>query len=414
LAAIIQNKPFDSAARGIWTSDAVIQVLRSIPLHLFQSPRSIGRQRTFRHRSPLKQRNLKEETARRQTGSLVLGPAAHRNPKSVNLGLEKALEFYYWLESSSRFRHDEATCKEMALILVKGNRMNLLWDFLKNMSKRHKAGSLVTTPTMTSLIKALGEEGMANEAASAFYRMKQFSCKPDVCAYNNLIHALCRVGFFDRARSLLAKMELPGFRCPPDVYTYTIMIASYCRFAFECGSRKAVRRRIWEANRLFRLMIFKGHEPDVVTYNSLINGCCKTSRIERALELLEDMEKRGCLPNRITYNSFIRYFSVVNEVERAVKMLRTMQEKNRGVPSSSSYTPIVHSLCEAGRGGEALSFVEEMVAGGSVPREYTYKLVFKSVGGSVDPNLAKLVETKVQDRIRCVRKAKPLMGKQKI
>ncbi|GAA0164722.1 hypothetical protein LIER_43692 [Lithospermum erythrorhizon] len=86
----------------------------------------------------------------------------------------------------------------------------------------------------------------------------------------------------------------------------------------EVGCRKAIRRRIWEANHLFRLMLFKGFSPDVVTYNCLINGCCKTYRIDRALELFEDMSKRGCMPNRVTYDSFIRYFSAVNEIDKAV------------------------------------------------------------------------------------------------
>ena len=94
-------------------------------------------------------------------------------------------------------------------------------------------------------------------------------------------------------------------------------------------------------------MLFKGFVPDVVTCNCLINGCCKTNRIERALELFEDMNKRGCVPNRVTYNSFIRYFSVVNEIDKAVEMLRKMQNMNHGLATTSSYTPIIHVLCDA-------------------------------------------------------------------
>ncbi|KAL8467083.1 hypothetical protein ACS0TY_035970 [Phlomoides rotata] len=417
LAAIIQNKPFNTFPpphQRLWTSETVIQILRSIPLHLFQSPRSIGRQNTFRHRSPLRQRNLRQETVKYQKGSLILGPAAHRDPKLLNLGLEKALEFYYWVETHFGFQHNEQTCKEMALVLVKGNRINLFWDFLKNMSGRNRNCNLVTTASMTCLIKALGEEGLVNEAVSAFYRMKQFHCKPDVCAYNVVIYALCRVGFFKKARFMLNQMEIPGFRCPPDVFTYTIMISSYCRYAMETGSRKAIRRRVWEANHLFRLMIFKGFVPDVVTYNCLINGCCKTNRIGRALELFDDMSKRGCVPNRITYNSFIRYYSAVNEVDRAIVMLRMMQEKGHGVPTSSSYTPIIHTLCEVGRLEEAVGFLVELTEGGSIPREYTYRLVcnvLESVGKMdlLHEKMCRHVESGIENRIRRVMKVKPTM-----
>ncbi|RAL45190.1 hypothetical protein DM860_014600 [Cuscuta australis] len=382
LAAIIQNRPFDASLllpspnRPVWTTDTVSEVLRSIPRFLFRSPRSIGRQSGFRHRSPLRQRNLREESDKARTGKLLLGPAAYRDPEKVKLGLEKALEFFDWVETHSGFTHDELTCREMAIVLAKGSGLlKPLLFFLKRMSKR----GLVTTPTITCLIKVLGEEGLANEALFTFYRMKQFHCRPDVHCYNTLIYALCRVGKFEKAKSLLQQMELPGFRCPPDKFTYTVLISSHCRHAMETGCRKAIRRRMWEANHLFRLMLFKGFAPDVVTYNSLINGCCKTFRIDRALELLRDMEKRGCDPNRVTYGSFIRYYSAVNEIEKGVEMMRRMVARGHGVATNSCYTPLIHGLCEAGRAVEAWDLVVESVKGGSIPREHTYSMVIKGL-----------------------------------
>ncbi|KAI3977949.1 hypothetical protein MKX01_032326 [Papaver californicum] len=213
------------------------------------------------------------------------------------------------------------------------------------MERRNGGRLLVTTTTVTCLIKVLGEEGLVHEALAAFYRMKQLHCRPD----------------FRKARFLLEQMELPGARCPPDTFTYTILL-------------KAIRRRLWEANHMFRHMIFKGFTPDVVTYNCLIDGCCKTYRIERALELFDDMLKKCCVPNRITYNSFIRYYSAVNEIDKAVEMMCKM----------NSYTPIIHAVCEGGRVLEARDFLMELVDGGSFPREYTAKLVrdaLKSTGG---------------------------------
>ncbi|KAL8502326.1 hypothetical protein ACS0TY_021457 [Phlomoides rotata] len=206
---------------------------------------------------PLRQRNLRQETVKYQKGSLILGLAAHRDPKLLNLGLEKALEFYYCVKIFFRLDFDD-----------------------------NKLG--------------------------------------------------CILSILD---------------------TLTLQEGDY--------------GRVWETNHLFRLMIFKGFVPDVVTYNCLINGCCKTNRIGRELELFDDMSKRGCVPNRITYNSFIRYYSAVNEVDRAIVMLRMMQEKGHGVPTSSSCIPIIHTFCEVGRLDEAVGFMVELTEGGSIPREFT-------------------------------------------
>ena len=426
LAAIIKNQPFETsistsasvqntpqAKIPIWTTETVTEVLRFIPRFLFQSPRSIGSQKGFRHRAPLRQRSLKIESFKAQKGILVLGPAAHRNQEKINLGLKKATDFYYWVESHFGFIHSEFTCKEMALVLVKGNSLKPLWEFLRKMSRK----GIVNTSIMTCVIKVLGEEGLVNEALAAFYRMKQFHCKPDVVAFNTIIHALCRVRNFKKAKLLLEQMVLPGFRCPPDTFTYTILISSYCRYGMETGVKKATRRRLWEANHLFRIMMFKGFVPDVVTYNCLINGCCKTYRIERALELLDDMIKRGCLPNRVTYNSFIRYYSAVNEIDRAIEMLKKMKELNHATPTTSSYTPIIHAFCEAGRVVEAWDFLVELVEQGSIPREYTYTLVQDALKSSsqinvLDRKYCKKIEEGIQHRITQVMTLKPILKRE--
>ncbi|XP_010416682.1 PREDICTED: pentatricopeptide repeat-containing protein At1g77405-like [Camelina sativa] len=424
IAAMIQNRPFDavlasSTVANPWSQQLVSDVLRSIPRFFFISPRSIGRQKGFRHRSPLKQRNLREESQRRRSEVLVLGPAAYMDPKKVSLGLQKAMEFFFWIETHFGFDHNEVTGRDMACLLAKGNDFTGLWDFLRQVSRRENGKNVVTTASVTCLMKCLGEEGFVKEALATFYRMKEYHCKPDVYAYNTIINALCRVANFKKARFLLDQMQLPGFRYPPDIYTYTILISSYCRYGMQTGCRKAIRRRMWEANRMFREMLFRGFVPDVVTYNCLIDGCCKTNRIGRALELFEDMKKRGCVPNQVTYNSFIRYYSVTNEIERAIEMMRTMKKMDHGVPGSSTYTPLIHALVETRRAAEARDLVVEMVEAGVVPREYTYKLVLDALSSegmadTLDEELHKRMREGIEERCRRVMRIKPVMARKEI
>ncbi|CAA7013431.1 unnamed protein product [Microthlaspi erraticum] len=424
IAAMIQNRTFDavlasSTVSRPWSQQLVSDILRSIPRFFFTSPRSIGRQKGFRHRSPLKQRNLREESVRRRSEVLVLGPGAYMDPKKVSLGLQKATEFFFWIETHFGFDHNEITCRDMACLFAKGNDFNGLWEFLRQVSRKQNGGELVTTSSITCLMKCLGEEGFVKEALATFYRMKEYHCKPDVYAYNTIINALCRVGNFKKARFLLEQMQLPGFRYPPDTYTYTILISSYCRYAMETGCRKAIRRRMWEANRMFREMLFRGFVPDVVTYNCLIDGCCKTNRIGRALELFEDMKKRECVPNQVTYNSFIRYYSVTNEIERAIEMMRMMEKMGHCVPGSSTYTPVIHALVETRRAVEARDMVVEMVEAGLVPREHTYKLVLdalssEGIADTLDVELHKRVRKGIEQRCTRVMKIKPVMARKEI
>ncbi|KAE8728335.1 hypothetical protein F3Y22_tig00004620pilonHSYRG00085 [Hibiscus syriacus] len=143
ISMMLQNRPFDahlasSTISNPWTTDSVSDILRSIPNFFFKLPRSIGRQKGFRHRAPSK-RNLKQEKSKISHNVIVVGPAAYRNPQ-----------------------------KEMS---------------------RSGNGRLVTTSSVTCLIKFLGDEGVGN---------------------------------FNKARFLLEQMELPGGSIPRE-YTYKLV-----------------------------------------------------------------------------------------------------------------------------------------------------------------------------------------------
>ncbi|KAL3572807.1 hypothetical protein D5086_026711 [Populus alba] len=162
-------------------------------------------------------------------------------------------------------------------------------------------------------------------------------------------------------------------------------------------------------------------KPDVYAYNTLIYALCRVGNFKRARFLLEQMELPGfrCPPDIYTYTILIssccRSFSVVNEIDKAVEMLRRMQKMNHGLATTSSYTPIIHALCEAGRVLEARDFLVELVDGGLIPREYTYRLVcdaLKSVreGSSLGGEFDKRIKDGIEDRYRKVKNVKPIMA----
>uniref|UniRef100_A0A0D9VYP9 Pentacotripeptide-repeat region of PRORP domain-containing protein n=1 Tax=Leersia perrieri TaxID=77586 RepID=A0A0D9VYP9_9ORYZ len=354
LVALLQRRRFDATLRPSPTfrglsPSSIAAALAAIPrLLLPSSPRRLCPQRPFPSPS--------SAPTRRLAAALTLAFLSWSHSHAANPRLPVP-------------RLAEPTLRATALALARARALPALFRLLRDHSH------LVSTAALTDVIRALGEEGLPRQALAAFHRARQLRCSPDAQCHNTLLAALCRNGWFRDARFVLDQMERPGARCGPDSYTYTVLISWYCRIGVETGCRKAARRRIYEAGRLFRRMGEKGLEPDVVTYNCLINGLCKTYRVERAHEVFDEMLRKGCTPNRVTYNSFVRYYSVVNEVDKAVKWMREMVVKGHGGPTSSTYTPIIHSLCESRRISEARQFIIEMAGRGHLPREHTYKLV---------------------------------------
>ncbi|KAJ9146265.1 hypothetical protein P3X46_028552 [Hevea brasiliensis] len=107
--------------------------------HSQNSSSSIGPQNSTRHRSPFKQRKLEQES-NKYIKVLTLGPDAYRDHKTVNLGFNIAVElfffFFRWVETYFSVAHAEMTCREMACVLARGNRLKKLWKFLKKLARR--------------------------------------------------------------------------------------------------------------------------------------------------------------------------------------------------------------------------------------------------------------------------------------
>jgi pentatricopeptide repeat protein len=76
----------------------------------------------------------------------------------------------------------------------------------------------------------------------------------------------------------------------PDIYTYNIMIEGMCKAGkVEDG---------WD---LFCSLSLKGVKPNVVTYTTMISGFCRKGLNKEADALFRDMKEDGTLPDSGCY-----------------------------------------------------------------------------------------------------------------
>jgi pentatricopeptide repeat protein len=61
------------------------------------------------------------------------------------------------------------------------------------------------------------------------------------------------------------------------------------------------------AERIFAEMkeVPQNPKPDLITFSTMIKGYCKGRQIEKALSLLQDMEKAQIKPDEVLYNSLL-------------------------------------------------------------------------------------------------------------
>ncbi|RID78246.1 hypothetical protein BRARA_A01091 [Brassica rapa] len=145
-----------------------------------------------------------------------------------------------------------------------------------------KGGYRLNQHVYSVLISGLFKEGRAEEAMSLWKKMGERDCKPNIVVYSALVDGLCREGKPDEAKEILNEMISNG--CLPNAYTYS----SLMRGLFKAGlSEEAI-------------------QPDVVTYNILLDGLCVHKDVSRAVDLLNCMLERGCDPDVITCNVFLK------------------------------------------------------------------------------------------------------------
>jgi leucine-rich PPR motif-containing protein len=58
-------------------------------------------------------------------------------------------------------------------------------------------------------------------------------------------------------------------------------------------------------------MMDQGIPPNIVTYNTVIDGLCKAQVVDRAKGVFQQMIDKGVKPNNVTYNCLIHgYLSI--------------------------------------------------------------------------------------------------------
>lgn len=102
-----------------------------------------------------------------------------------------------------------------------------------------------------------------------------------------------------------------------------------------------------------------GVEPDIVSYNMLLNGYLKKGDDDGFEEILKEIAHRVLEPNVVTFNCRISKFCGKNESFKAEELLDVMVSK--GIqPNLGTFNPIIEGFCKEGDVGSALRVFKRM------------------------------------------------------
>ncbi|KAF3534414.1 hypothetical protein DY000_02040417 [Brassica cretica] len=228
----------------------------------------------------------------------------------------------------------------------------------------------------TSMVQALCRHSKFREAESLIENMCKENCAPSVATFNAFIKGLCDAGRIDWAEKVFIQME-QQYKCYPNIVTYNELLD---------GLSKA--NRIEEAYSLTREISMRGVEWSSSTYNTLLHGSCSAGLPGIALQLAGKMVVDGKSPDEITRNMIVLAYCKLGKVERAVQMLDQVScgGGRKWRPDVISYTNVIWGLCSSNCREDAVIILERMISERIVPSVATWNILLRCF--IIDDNLS--------------------------
>ncbi|CAA3020790.1 pentatricopeptide repeat-containing At2g31400, chloroplastic [Olea europaea subsp. europaea] len=181
----------------------------------------------------------------------------------------------------------------------------------------------------------------------------------DIYTYNTLLDAACNGGHIDVAFDIMS--EMPTKKILPHEVTYSTIIRG-------CAKARKLNRALSlfsemkceEALNIGKEMESMGIKNDVVTYNALLDGFGKQGMYDRVKELFAKMKAENLLPNLLTYSTLISVYSKEGLYRDAIEVYREF--KQQGMKADVVfYSKLIDALCKMGLVESSKIILDEMM-----------------------------------------------------
>ncbi|XP_021768146.1 pentatricopeptide repeat-containing protein At5g46580, chloroplastic-like [Chenopodium quinoa] len=165
------------------------------------------------------------------------------------------------------------------------------------------------------LCKMFGEAGDYDGIRFVLQEMKSLEVQPNLIVYNTLLEAMGKAGKPGLARSLFEEMVESGVT--PNEKTLTALVKVYGKARW---SKDALE--LWDRMRS------NGWPMDFILYNTLLSMCADLGLEEEAERLFEDMKQsQHCRPDSFSYTAMLNVYGSGRKVDRAMELFEEMSKR---------------------------------------------------------------------------------------
>jgi pentatricopeptide repeat protein len=170
------------------------------------------------------------------------------------------------------------------------------------------------------------------------------------------------------------KAQIPDYTTPAGIYQTLIKVL-------------AQRKLQTQAMDVYHDMRENKLQPNLATFNALIDLCARNGDVERSTEIFRDMCALGVTPDLITYSTVIKGYCVKGELEQALTLFTLMRK--RGIAPDAV---LFNSILDGAARKQMTSLVEQvfhdMETSGVAPSNYTLSILIRLHGKNQDMETA--------------------------
>ncbi|KQJ92680.1 pentatricopeptide repeat-containing protein At3g09650, chloroplastic [Brachypodium distachyon] len=245
----------------------------------------------------------------------------------------------------------------------------------------------------TTLMKGYMNAGRVDDVVAMARAMRREgetmpASKPDHVTYTTVMSTLVAAGDVGRAHALLDDMA--GAGVPASRVTYNVLIKGYCQ-----------QLQMSKARELLQEMMSAdggGIEPDVVTYNTLMDGCVLADDSAGALALFNEMRSRGVAPSTASYTTLMKAFAAAGQPRAVQRVFDEMDRDPNAAPDRAAWNMLVEGYCQQGHLESAKAATEKMKERGVQPDVATFGSLAKGVAAARKPGEALVLWGEVKAR----------------
>eukprot|EP00250_Pteridium_aquilinum_P035323 c9140_g1_i1 orf=120-2081(+) len=220
---------------------------------------------------------------------------------------------------------------------------------------------------LAGMLSILGRVHQVSLAKEIFDRAEP-SLGNCVQVYNAMMGVYARQGDCNKVQILLSLMKDRG--CDPDLITYNTVINARCKAGLMPGM----------AVQLLKDMKKDRLTPDVITFNTLISACASRNNCAEAENLFDTMKSYKCEPDLWTYNALISLYGRTPGKEgMSIDYFNIMQRQGL-VPDAVTFNSVLYAFAKTGKVDEFDNVRRQMREAGCSADEITYNTMISMYG----------------------------------